>query len=146
LPSPRRNIHFTEAGNDGSWIDFHISFGGFSGEIEDIRQTHYKAPQGDLCFRPYEIVDNGPKSFDLLIKGAKILKANYDPEIKILRQVLSGGEGEALKFIADMNSKGKSISDKFKDLYMFHMNLWNNKKTPFFDMIEILEFYPGFEF
>jgi len=30
--------------NDGSWLDFHISYGGFSGPLDRIRKDHYIAP------------------------------------------------------------------------------------------------------
>ncbi|MDD1763010.1 MAG: hypothetical protein LUQ59_12335, partial [Methanothrix sp.] len=57
--------------DNGSWIDFHISFGGFTGSLEDIRKT-YIAPQGNLLMRPYKIIDDDSiYSFGSLVKNTK---------------------------------------------------------------------------
>jgi len=46
------------ARDNGSWIDFHIAYGGFSGELKEIREYHYRTPSGDdLFLRPYKITD-----------------------------------------------------------------------------------------
>ena len=134
-----------EENSSGSWIDFHVAYGGFSGDIEEIRQKHYTAPQGKLCLRPYKIGDSGEYGFDTLIGNKKRLLAHLSPKIKEMRQVLYESESRTQEFIAALETRETPIDVIFEDLQDYRQNLWKDKKTPFFDMIEILDFYPDLE-
>lgn len=134
-----------EENSSGSWIDFHVAYGGFSGDIEEIRQKHYTAPQGKLCLRPYKIGDSGEYGFDTLIGNKKRLLAHLSPKIKEMRQVLYESESRTQEFIAALETRETPIDVIFKDLKKYHDKLWKDGKTPFFDMIEILDFYPDLE-
>ncbi|MDI6714678.1 MAG: hypothetical protein QMD43_06605 [Thermodesulfovibrio sp.] len=130
--------------DNGSWIDFHIAYGGFSGELKEIRENHYKTQETtSLILRPYKITD-----LDELIKGVAELKKKKDgkdsyPRSKImkLRQVLYLGENEQRLFIEELKVRGLKLP-VYKDFKGNDIIL--NNKTPYFDMIELMEFYPEF--
>lgn len=131
----------------GSWLDFHIAYGGFSGEMVDIRKNHFQASNGNLCFRPYKIGSNCVYGgFDDLISHASKLKMSL-PKNKIseLREALTGNENDSKKFIFAMKARGLCLPNIGGKLADFQETLWHEGRTPYFDMIEILQFYPDFE-
>lgn len=131
-------------GGSGSWIDFHISYGGFSGSLEDIRKTHYTASQGSLLIRPYRIgKDSDEFSFNRLVEntGRLLWKSTKDAnfpksKIKELRSVLTLGEDACKTFVNESKARGRDFISE---------NLFPNTRTPYFDMIELMELYPDFE-
>ncbi len=132
-----------ENDNSGSWIDFHISYGGFSGSLEDIRNEHYRAGHRDLVMRPYHFRgDFDELSFDRLVDntGGLLWKNDRDinfprSKIKELRGVLTLGEEAHKIFVNEAKVRERNIEEK----------LFRNDKTPYFDMIELMEIYPDFE-
>ncbi len=141
-----------EKNDDGSWIDWHISYGGFSGTLDDIREQ-YKVPQGNLLMRPYKLTDKNDKSdisFYNLIENTRefFKKENGKPKfpnskIKELREVLTLGDEATKLFKLHIDSRGLKLpqlgSNTLTD------NLFINNVTPFFDMIELTEIYPKFK-
>jgi hypothetical protein len=132
-----------EKNGNGSWIDFHLSYGGFSGGIEEIRKRHYKGVHGNLLMRPYRTGRvRDELSFDSLIENAGSLlwktkeEGNFPlSKIKELRSVLTLGEEACQTFVKEAKARGRDINEK----------LFLNNKTPYFDMIELMEVYPDFE-
>jgi hypothetical protein len=127
-----------KANDNGSWIDFHIAYGGFSGELKEIRENHYKTPLVNLVLRPYKTDD-----LNELLKGVANLKNNF-PRSKILelRSVLYSGENEQKLFLEEIKTRGLQLPGYKED---FNGNeIVVDKKTPYFDMIELMEFYPEF--
>lgn len=126
-----------EVNDNWSWIDFNISFGNISGSLEEIREKHYTAVEGNLLLRPYKVED-----LQSLLKATKELK-NSLPRSKImeLREALYHSRDLGLKFIEDITQRGKKLP-KFK--HFDNSSLFTNKETPYFDMIELMEFYPEF--
>jgi hypothetical protein len=127
-----------KANDNGSWIDFHIAYGGFSGELKEIRENHYKTPLVNLVLRPYKIDD-----LNELLKGVANLKNNF-PRSKILelRSVLYSGENEQKLFLEEIKTRGLQLPGYKED---FNGNeIVVGEKTPYFDMIELMEFYPKF--
>jgi len=130
--------------DDGSWIDFHIAYGGFSGNLEEIRNNFYKAPSVDsLLMRPYKISD-----LNELLKGISEFKEkkedkNKFPRSKLMRlkEVLYYGEKEHENFLREINTRGLKLPS-YKEFKGEKIVL--NKTTPYFDMIELMEFYPDF--
>jgi hypothetical protein len=146
-----------ELNDTGSWIDFHIAYGGFTGTINEIREKHYRTHKGPLYLRPYKIDNNstGIYSFSALKDGAKKLTATLTatlprslPRSKVLdlRKILALGDDNAAKaFLNNLRIRGLTLPDypggKFQN------NIWDtttsgNICTPYFDMIELAEFYP----
>lgn len=137
-----------QKGNDeSSYIDFHISTGGFSGNLQTIREKHFAVQRGNLLFRPYRITSDrtDPQSFDLLIRKAGRLKENFpNNKIKELRQILTLSEEAGKRFVREMKYRGRPLPELPGTDYA--TSLFQNSKTPYFDMIELVEFYPDFEF
>lgn len=130
-------------GNAGSWIDFHIAYGGFTGTIKEIRKSHYTTPQGPLYMRPYPI-DAGVISyrFEDIKEGARYLKEKF-PRSKVmeLRKILSLGDiGAAKIFTKKLKLRGLDLPDFNAKGY--NDCIWKDGQTPYFDMIELIEIYP----
>jgi len=146
---------------NSSWLDFHLAYGGFSGELKDIRRANYEGAAGHLCLRPYRVVGkiNDHRNFSECIKGIKHFKGmngskeEEEPEqkgwpnskIKELREVLTMGHTSARIFIQEMNYRDRTLPEieghpECKDTGW----LCENKKhvTPYFDMLELMEIYP----
>jgi hypothetical protein len=140
-----------ELKDEGSWLDFHIAYGGFSGELKEIRDLHYQAPLGSLIYRPYKLGDNGEFGFDTLIKNVRKLNEKDKNErqkypnnkLKELREVLTLGQDAASTFVNEMNARELFLpvinNRKYND------ELFDGGITPYFDMLELLEYYPKYE-
>lgn len=133
-----------EKKDTGSWLDFHLSCGGFSGELGEIRQRQYKTAGNELLMRPYKLSD-----FEELLKGAAELKfkdnngrAKY-PRSKImkLREVLFLGKTEMELFEIELEARDLKLP-RYKDFEGEKIVI--NSKTPYFDMLELMELYPEF--
>lgn len=132
--------------NKKSWLDFHLAHGGFSGSLKEIRERHYMTARGTLLLRPYLLNSSEEFGFDALIDHARQLKYLPDsrpnfPHSKIqeLRTVLTQSEDAARRFVAEQQQRGRTLPfEKYRD------ELFVGDKTPYFDMIEFLEYYPDF--
>ena len=134
----------------GNWFDFHISYGGFSGSLKEIRNLHYKSQSGDLYMRPYHFSipgfeTNSEFDFDNLTKAIAHFKKKDsngklifpNNKIKELREVLSQSEASQKDFIKHLNARGlKLCADKTES------GLFTGNSTKYLDIIELLEFYP----
>ena len=130
-----------------SYIDFHISMGGLSGNLEVIRTQYTDTPQGKLLFRPYKILseDNkDEKSFDLLVKNTGILKKVPRNKIKELREVMTWPEDARKIFVQKLKYRDWALPE-IKGRTKFAESIFDNDETVYFDMIELMEFYPDFE-
>jgi hypothetical protein len=133
-----------ELKDNGSWIDFHISYGGFSGELKEIRKEHYKNPENiSLILRPYSISALN----ELLNCVATIVGKNKGKEkfprskIMELRDVLYSGKQAHRLFIEEMKARGLKLPS-YKDFDGYE--IIKDSETPYLDMIELTEFYPKF--
>jgi len=146
-----------EGVNRGSWLDFHIAYGGFSGTLEEIRNSNFQAPQGNLIYRPYKIGDTGEYGFETFLSNAKTLlnkngETNFPRnKIKELREVLTKGKDATKYFVSQMRARDVEFPKIPSKNY--HENLFegdktikeDTRKTPYFDMVEFIEFYPKYE-
>ncbi|HDH12020.1 MAG TPA: hypothetical protein ENG83_07475 [Nitrospirae bacterium] len=125
-----------------SYIDFHISTGGLAGALDLIRKKYFKVSQGNLLFRPYVLApkDGDEQSFDLLLDKTGELKDFPKNKIAELRQVLTLSKEATEQFVQEMKYRGR----KFPEIpgRGYEVALFEHKKTPYFDMIELLEYYP----
>ncbi|HOV91201.1 MAG TPA: hypothetical protein PKW07_10895 [Syntrophorhabdaceae bacterium] len=126
-----------------SWIDFHITSGGVSGSLEQIR-AQYVVSQGNLLMRPYCLnAERVEYDFETLKENLKILAKLPKNKIHEMREVLTLGENHTKMFVKDLEARGDDgkipeIVDK-----NYRNSLFENSETPYFDMIELMEFYPG---
>jgi len=137
-----------------SWLDFQISYGGYIGSIEEIREKYYKITEknkdkkNNLLMRPYRLELDYDKdecnqdNFYNLIENAKELKKKLpNSKIKELREVLTLGREYRENFLNFLKARNKEELPSFE----YDNDLFENFKTIYFDMIEILEYYPSFE-
>lgn len=126
-----------EKNKEGSFIDFHISFGGLGGGLEDIRNEHYKALDNKKLYkRPYSIED-----VEKFVSAMNELRDKFpQSKIKKLREVLYEGETSTKEFIEEIKYRKLELpvfshSEEAKKGFL-------NDATPYLDMIEIMDFCP----
>ena len=137
-----------ELNDTGSWIDFHIAYGGFTGTINEIREKHYRTHKGPLYLRPYKIdnTSTGIYSFSALKNGAKNLMDIPRSKVLDLRKILALGDDNAAKaFLNNLRIRGLTLpaypGGNFQNK-IWDTQTYGNHCTPYFDMIELAEFYP----
>lgn len=120
-----------------SWLDFHIAYGGFSGSLEEIREANYRITNRDLLMRPYRIGGEGDSlSFETLVaKTTELKKILPHSKIKELRLALTQGDDVINAFVNE-------TAARTRDITKIAGNVFENSKTPYFDMIEFMEVYP----
>ncbi|RKX53361.1 MAG: hypothetical protein DRP50_05985, partial [Thermotoga sp.] len=123
-----------------SYIDFLASSRGWVGE--EIDKNYYEVPAGNLHFGPYRIdgvvsEDSHIENLKNIIKGLKELPRN---KVMQLREVLYRDERDAKMFVEELNARGYKLPEI--PGFNYHKKIWQDKKTPYFDAIEIMEFYP----
>ena len=135
----------SEQEDNHSYIDFHISAGGFTGGLCEIRHKYFWGAEGDLLFRPYKLAPADSRdgiSFDLFVKNAGKLRQFPNNKIKELRQILTLSREATEQFVKEMEYRGRNFPNVPGGAY--EKFLFDNSKTPYFDLIELLEFYPSF--
>lgn len=129
--------------NNNSWLNFLVSSSGFSGELESIIQQKFSTIHGNMFNGPYSIDGNMPTLTELK-NSMKTLTSGKTkwPKSKLmeLRDVLRQDTPSQKYFLADMTARGRKLP-LFAGID-YNSTLWQNKKTPFYDMIELLDFYP----
>jgi len=126
---------------DSMW-DFHISFGGLGGSLQEIRESEYTTTHEILYKRPYKI-SQLPKilrCINQLVynKNTKLPQS----KIKKLRDVLYQGKVSTTKFIKELNYRDYKLpkfehSDEVK-------NGFEEVESPYLDIIEMIDFCPEF--
>ncbi|MFN3479887.1 MAG: Cas10/Cmr2 second palm domain-containing protein [Thermodesulfovibrionales bacterium] len=133
-----------ENASQGSWIDFHIAYGGISGDLEHIRRQQYTVTQGSLLMRPYCLKTTEPEhDFKTFKSNAKSLSTLPNNKIKEMREVLTLGEEQTKMFVKEMKARGDDKKIPEISGRNFKTSLFEDAKTPYFDMIELMDFYPG---
>lgn len=130
---------------ESSWLDFHIAYGGFSDHIEDIRKKYFRAGEkASLIYGPYAL-SSGPsenekhKDIKCLKKGMQQLKQQWPrSKRKDLRLALSLGEA-GKSTLEDFKTRGLILPETESG---FEKTGWLNGCTPYYDMVELMEFYP----
>lgn len=135
---------------DTSWLDFHVAYGGFSGSLSEIRRKKYFTKDGQLHFGPYLVASkdlNKEKNIIHLKNGIKdfIDRKKWPRSIvKEFGESLTMGRKVSEKFRDQAKLKGRPLYDLKETGKGYSTNVWENESTPYFDMIELLEFYPEY--
>jgi hypothetical protein len=135
-----------DKGSERSWLDFHVAYGGFSDTLQEIRKSQYKAAQGDLLFRPYQVTSGiqEERSLATMIGLARVAsnwvedkKGFPRSKLKELQKVLTLGPEAGKNFVTEQRNRGRNLPAIHGKNDLFVGN-----RTPYFDMIELMEFYP----
>lgn len=132
---------------DTSWLDFHIAYGGFSGTLKEIRQDKFTIKQGQLNFGPYLVSNtfDDEKSILNLENGIEHFTniENWPRnDVKEFRTVLTLGQDATEHFLTQAEKRDK-IAYRIKG-NEYHKRGWVDGRTPYFDMIELMDFYPRY--
>lgn len=131
------------------WFDFHITNLGFSGDLQEIRESIYRVKQGDLLYRPYEINStDGDHNFDELKVKTKLMMTNPETiwsksKIHELSKVLTEDKGKIKLFLQKNEHRGRTLPEVYGKALMKSEG-WQDDKTVYFDMIELMKYYPFF--
>lgn len=129
--------------SNGSWLDFHLLKGSISGSLETLRQKDYESSNRVLYMRPYSL-----EALNALLKSTSyfLKKKNGKPafartKLMELREVLYKDEALQESFIKELETRGLRLPEYEE---FDGTRLIKNNKTPYLDMIELLELYPEF--
>ena len=155
IPKAQEATATTEDLRGTSWLDFAILHGEQAPTLEQIREREYSGMRGMMHFGPYQVGNTqeaSPYNIENLIdcvhqfqKGAKDVENSSTAlpmnKIKELRNVLQKGKDEADRFLMQMERLGQKLPliDDWKD---YAGSLWHDKKTPYVDAIEMMDFIP----
>jgi hypothetical protein len=127
-----------------SWMSFLVLSGGYSGGLEDIIQQQFKTSSGKILTIGAYRLDPVPgvDSMDELKNAMREFSSDKWPRRKLmeLRDALRGSEAAQLYFVAEANVRELKLVECEENPY--YKKLWINDKTPFYDIIELMEFYP----
>lgn len=143
--------------DNSSWLDFHISYTGLSEKVSQIRERKYKSGNDSLVWRPWKMTS--AEEMEAYSQFKKILRHFLQPEseesawpkskIHELAEVLARGTERTKAFLIAMEARGLTLP-RIKQAENAHKNGWQaiNKngheemKTPYYDAIEAMPFYP----
>jgi len=132
-----------------SYIDFHIASSETTGNINYIRNHYYSVPQGNLLYRPYRINSKSDNdnydeySFNLFIENTKAFNESLPNNKKHeLRKILTLSKDAGMQFVKEM--KYRKIDLPIIKGRNYEQLLFENMISPYFDMIELAEYYPDF--
>jgi Cas10/Cmr2, second palm domain len=128
---------------NSSWLSYLISTSGFSGDLETILEKQFNTPNGRLTLNPYRI-DTENNSINKLKDGIKHFHYAESkwPRSKVmeLRDVLRQDKDRQQYYITEMEFRDRTLPDDIKTLWIANEN--GENYTPFYDMIELADFYP----
>ena len=132
---------------DSSYLDFFASPKGWNGNLEEFLNSRLKSANNCcLHFGPYKVCteSNYTNYEENLIDNLKyIVRVFKDfPKNKLmkLREVLFEDEKKAKIFVEGLKAEGLNLPPV--EGLTYHKAIWHNRRTPYFDAIELLDFYP----
>ncbi len=129
--------------NAGScWLDYAIIHGEQPSSLSQLREQSYRRNNGDsLHFGPYRLLEKGDvKSLDKLEDLLMQIQEMPSGKIKDLRNVLTRGEHERIKYIEQLNKLGINIPVT-KGWEEYGIAFWHEHYTPYLDAIELIDYY-----
>lgn len=120
----------------GSYISYYYSSTTFSGKLESLREKTNLTKQGDTYFGPYNFFnEKDPHSVKNLKAGIKHFNEKW-PKNKVmkLREVIASNSAKQELF-------EKELKEFNIELPNSKTKIWENGSTPFFDQIELMDFY-----
>ncbi len=134
----------------GSWIDFHILSGTKSGGVRNIRKDEHISHGLQLYFGPYIIDEKTDeekhiKAISYFKNGlGSFYKERFwtSPHLKELRTAFYSGSEALNTYLIDMAARGGKLPNE--NITDYSQKGYVDMQTPYFDMLEIMEFYPQF--
>jgi len=119
-----------------SWISFYYSATTFSGNLKELRQRTHSSSHGSLYYGPYELFNiTSDKSIELLKKSILYFKSKWPTnKVMALREVIADTKGAIQLFEKEIQEIGHELPENRKAI-------WDDEGTPFFDQIELKDFY-----
>jgi hypothetical protein len=139
-----------------SWLDFHISHRGLPSNLGDMREDQYRVGNASLLWRPWQITAQKEWSaFNQLKEAIRYFKPPPDkaeerprwPKRKLqdLEETLALGKKRTEEFITMMEARKLKLPP-IADFPKIQSEGWeiveNELKTPYYDILEAMEFYP----
>lgn len=127
-----------------SYLDFLISSSGFSGTLEEIRKQYYTGHSGNLHFGPYcvDSSDNPESIKNLKNMVCKFNEWKNSSYLMKLRELLQRADSEELNFfVKKLEQKNLSLPEIPEHFY--HQKVFQDRRTPYFDVVESIDFYPS---
>ncbi|MBP6738786.1 MAG: hypothetical protein KA146_02295 [Leptospiraceae bacterium] len=144
-----------DLGDQGSWLDYQVFPTGIYGGLKEIRESHYITGDGNhLLWRPYKLGD-GIHGLDSMRKAAGELAFNPisneqmpRSKYKELQNILGKSKEERQSFLLQEEFRDRKLPQWDNSDSLFReksINVSSIKTvTPYYDMIEISEYYPEF--
>lgn len=145
-----RKLRENNKAEKSCWLDFIIRHGEQAPSLSEIRKQEYRTREGyDMHFGPYRVdtTEQDERALSNLETALNILKrkdyANRRlamNKIKQLRDIIRHGAHEWVKFRQRLDERQDSLPniDAWKD---YAETLWKNNRTPYIDLIEMMDFY-----
>jgi hypothetical protein len=128
----------------GSWIDFHNISGTKSGNLDAIRRDEGVIWDLELYFGPYCLEADQEKSLQHLKNGIYEFSQWVRSDIKELRTAFYSGKEVLDTYLMDMAAKGNRLPYKKRIGVDYSDKGYVGMRTPYFDMLEMMEYYPLF--
>ena len=136
----------------GSWINYLVANTGYTGSLNTFIEKNYITPMGCLLHRPYRVEKNQEindyRSFHKFVEKSEELRTDTDDYKKWSRSklmefqnTLYKSQSQIDKFVTHIKHRGLKIPS-YLDSPMLSENIYVDHKTPYYDLIEFLEFYP----
>lgn len=140
-------------GCDSCWLDFAMLHGEQAPTLEQIRAEEYGGVLGNLHFGPYRVdaEENQADSLAALLCGVREMRSGSHRmprnKIKELRRVLARGAHEQREFLAQLRYLGQSGEamrlPQVAAWKPYEESLWHQGRTPYIDVIELLDYIPA---
>lgn len=153
--------------NVGSWMDYHIVFSGLTLGLDEIRKNYYQVPgmkepnklthtqpggitsesqQYNLLWRPWCIIGDTEEKY-MWDKFKLMYQYFTRDDKKWPRSKLKALRNEAIKSDVSIKLLLKELKSRGKELPAFNGNKDNffiDNQAPYFDVLELLDFYTEF--
>lgn len=135
------------------WLDFSILHGEQAPTLSQIREQEYSGVLGNMHFGPYRVDGDSalPEALDNLLQAVE--QVHYGEhklpmgKIKEMRKALAESRHKHIQFIQQLEYLGRNNADtkmKLPDITAwkpYEKELWYDNRTPYVDMIELIDFY-----
>ena len=135
------------------WLDFAILHGEQSPTLAQIREQEYRGVLGNMHFGPYRVDADPtlPESLDNLLQAVEYVRYGEHKlpmsKIKEMRRVIAESRHKQIQFMQQLEYLRRNNPDskmRFPDIAAwknYEKELWCDKRTPYVDMIELIDFY-----